>query len=638
MTKTELLLASTALSVLVLWHPQSAAAQASYGSIVVAQEQPRGEDQRKHPGQQKGRAVQPGQPAAQPAQSPAAQGQPAQPGQPQAPTVVQPGQPPAQPGRPKGRAVQPGQPAAQPTQPPAAQGQPAQPGQPQAPAVVQPGQPPAQPGRPKGRAVQPGQPPAQPTQPPAAQGQPAQPGQPQAPAVVQPGQPPAQPGRPKGRAVQPGQPPAQPTQPPAAQGQPAQPGQPQAPAVVQPGQPPAQPGRPKGGAVQPGQPPAQPTQPPAAQGQPAQPGRPQAPTVVQPGQPPAQPAQPPAARAPVPPPPVAQGQPPQPAQGHVPAPVNAQGQPIRRVEGLRSERREEREGDRIVIREPDRVIVREGGRTIIRHNETDRFRYGARDIRIERRGSENFTIVERPGGVRIVTVTNEDGRLIRRIRRYPDGREVVIIENRWRPGIGVAAGVAGIAAATFFLDLPPPRVHIPRRSYIIETEGATPEEIYGVLMAPPIERLERPYSLEEIRYNAPLRARMPSVDIDTITFEMGSWEVSPDQGNRLSVIAQSINRGIETNPSEVFLIEGHTDAVGNEVDNLSLSDRRAEAVALILTEQFQVPPENLTTQGYGEQHLKVPTEGPELANRRVTARRITPLLSGDPGSAGQRAN
>ena len=78
--------------------------------------------------------------------------------------------------------------------------------------------------------------------------------------------------------------------------------------------------------------------------------------------------------------------------------------------------------------------------------------------------------------------------------------------------------------------------------------------------------------------------------------------------------------------------------VGNEVDNLSLSDRRAEAVALILSEQFQVPPENLTTQGYGEQHLKVPTDGPERANRRVTARRITPLLSGDPGSAGQRAN
>jgi len=41
-----------------------------------------------------------------------------------------------------------------------------------------------------------------------------------------------------------------------------------------------------------------------------------------------------------------------------------------------------------------------------------------------------------------------------------------------------------------------------------------------------------------------------------------------------------------------------------------------------------VPAENLTTQGYGEQYLKVPTPGPERANRRVTAQRITPLLTG----------
>ena len=41
-----------------------------------------------------------------------------------------------------------------------------------------------------------------------------------------------------------------------------------------------------------------------------------------------------------------------------------------------------------------------------------------------------------------------------------------------------------------------------------------------------------------------------------------------------------------------------------------------------------MPAENLTTQGYGEQFLKVPTDGPEQQNRRVTARRITPLLTG----------
>ena len=41
-----------------------------------------------------------------------------------------------------------------------------------------------------------------------------------------------------------------------------------------------------------------------------------------------------------------------------------------------------------------------------------------------------------------------------------------------------------------------------------------------------------------------------------------------------------------------------------------------------------MPPENLTTQGYGEQYLKVNTQDAARENRRVTLRRITPLLAG----------
>jgi len=69
--------------------------------------------------------------------------------------------------------------------------------------------------------------------------------------------------------------------------------------------------------------------------------------------------------------------------------------------------------------------------------------------------------------------------------------------------------------------------------------------------------------------------------------------------------------------------------VGSEEDNLSLSDRRAESVATVLTEEFGVPFENLTTQGYGEEYLKVPTQAAERLNRRVAVRRITPLLARD---------
>lgn len=183
----------------------------------------------------------------------------------------------------------------------------------------------------------------------------------------------------------------------------------------------------------------------------------------------------------------------------------------------------------------------------------------------------------------------------------------------------------------FLLDLPRPVVRIPQERYIVEAEVAGPAMIYEALTAPPIERIERRYTLDEIRFNEALLERMPRVDIDTITFELGSWTVTPDQAPRLAVIADAINRTVSSNPQEVFLIEGHTDAVGSDVDNLSLSDRRAEEVAMMLTQQFQVPPENMTTQGYGKQYLKIPTEAPERRNRRVAVRRITPLLMGQNG-------
>jgi outer membrane protein OmpA-like peptidoglycan-associated protein len=135
----------------------------------------------------------------------------------------------------------------------------------------------------------------------------------------------------------------------------------------------------------------------------------------------------------------------------------------------------------------------------------------------------------------------------------------------------------------------------------------------------------RRYTVDQVRFSDPLRMRMPRVDLD-VNFDSGSWQLTPDQIDELGAIAEGLNRAIDRNPREVFLIEGHTDAVGSDEDNLSLSDRRAEAVAVALTEEFGVPAENLVTQGYGEQYLKEPTGGPSRANRRVAVRRITPLI------------
>lgn len=306
------------------------------------------------------------------------------------------------------------------------------------------------------------------------------------------------------------------------------------------------------------------------------------------------------------------------------------------MDDFRGQRQERTEGGRTVITEPGRVIVRDpNGQSFVRHNDADRFRYGARDVRVDRQGNDNRTIVVRPDGSQIITLTDDRGGLLRRSRRGADGREVVLIDNRRGPGFGagLAAGVVAGAIGGYFVSLPPPVLRIPQDRYIVEADGASPELLYETMMAPPVERIERPYSLDEIRYSPSVRQRMPSIDLDTINFEIGSWDIPPDQAVKLQVIADGINRAIERNPATVFLIEGHTDAVGNDVDNLSLSDRRAESAATLLTQQFGVPAENLTSQGYGEQYLKVPTDGPERLNRRVTVRNITPLLNGGEANA-----
>jgi OmpA-OmpF porin, OOP family len=306
------------------------------------------------------------------------------------------------------------------------------------------------------------------------------------------------------------------------------------------------------------------------------------------------------------------------------------------LDQLRGQRQEVQEGNRTIIREPDRTIIREGGHDIIRHDEAARFGFNAREVNVEHRGNTTITVALRPDGSRIVTEVDGDGRLMRRIRRDEFGREVIIIDNSFAmagPGIvvgGPAIALGGLAIGGFGvgLVLAPPVVRIAPELYIRETVRATPDDIYLTLAAPPIERIERRYTLDEIRYSEPLRARMPRIDIDTVNFEFGSWEVTPDQFDRLAGVAQGIQRAIQRNPAEVFLVEGHTDAVGNDVDNLSLSDHRAESVAVVLTNQFAIPPENLTSQGYGKQFLKIPTPAPERANRRVAVRRITPLLAG----------
>jgi outer membrane protein OmpA-like peptidoglycan-associated protein len=303
-----------------------------------------------------------------------------------------------------------------------------------------------------------------------------------------------------------------------------------------------------------------------------------------------------------------------------------------RLDALKQARVERTDGrGRRIIEEPgNRTIIRQDNRVFVHRDESKHIQTLYPNARATRLPSGvTQTVYVRPDGVRVFSEVDGSGRLVRRYGRDPRGREINYLDNRrfYRNlALGVGIGAVGIGIA---LALAPPAHAVPRHQYIVDYDRASDDDLYVTLTAPPVVRLERSYSLEEVRYSHPLRERMRRVDLDTITFEFGTFVVSEDQYSKLERVARAIGRAIEKNPAEMFLIEGHTDAVGSSEDNLTLSDRRAEAVARVLSEHFSIPMENLVTQGYGEQHLKVESSEAERANRRVAVRRISPLLGQD---------
>ena len=277
------------------------------------------------------------------------------------------------------------------------------------------------------------------------------------------------------------------------------------------------------------------------------------------------------------------------------------------------------EGRRVTIDGGSRTLIREGNRVIIRSDDNDRFRMGRNDRRGDPRverlpNGRTRTVMVYPGGYEIITVTGSRGEVIYRARRDRGGREVVLIREVSRPPLAR-------------IDLGPLQLRIPREQYIVDSRRASRQDIYIALSAPPVEPVERVYSLEEVRSFDRIRDKMRRIDVSDITFETDSAMITADQAEALEELASVINDLVDKNPGETFLIEGHTDAVGSDIYNLALSDRRAEAVAVALSEYYDVPPENLVTQGYGEQFLKVPTEEPDRENRRAAVRRVTPLVN-----------
>ena len=263
----------------------------------------------------------------------------------------------------------------------------------------------------------------------------------------------------------------------------------------------------------------------------------------------------------------------------------------------------------VTLSTPDRVVVtRDDGSQQVIKDEVALLRQPGSTVATENYADgSSRTIVTRADGSKIVTIRDADLRVLRRNLVSADGTTVQLIDDTVRVDPVDIASLPAPAAGT--------RI----------TPGQTNEEELRAALFRESDAGRR-FTLSQIRNIAQVRALAAPVNIDAITFETGSAAIQPDQAEQLSALGKIIRSAVAENPREVFLVEGHTDTVGSDAANLALSDRRAESVALALTEYFEVPPENMVVQGYGEQFPKVRQEGDVRENRRAAIRRITDLL------------
>jgi outer membrane protein OmpA-like peptidoglycan-associated protein len=110
------------------------------------------------------------------------------------------------------------------------------------------------------------------------------------------------------------------------------------------------------------------------------------------------------------------------------------------------------------------------------------------------------------------------------------------------------------------------------------------------------------------------KSEMPRVDF-SIKFGFDSAEIDPSSYSVLDSLAAAMKN--QALYESKFLVNGHTDSKGSDEYNLSLSQKRANAVATYLVSQHDIEPGRLKAIGLGEMALKDVNDGESPENRRV---------------------
>ncbi|RBP83776.1 flagellar motor protein MotB [Marinomonas rhizomae] len=141
-----------------------------------------------------------------------------------------------------------------------------------------------------------------------------------------------------------------------------------------------------------------------------------------------------------------------------------------------------------------------------------------------------------------------------------------------------------------------------------------------VINSEPVEQVqEEPMATSPMTEEAPQQPEIVAEPPGKINIQFGLNKTNVEQKYYPEI--EKVAIFLKENPNSTVIIEGHTDDSGAASYNQKLSEKRAQAIAEVLTNTFEISDTRVESIGYGEERpfVENDTEAHREANRRVVA-------------------
>jgi OOP family OmpA-OmpF porin len=179
--------------------------------------------------------------------------------------------------------------------------------------------------------------------------------------------------------------------------------------------------------------------------------------------------------------------------------------------------------------------------------------------------------------------------------------------------VGLADGMADFVSAVF-LEKAPKKAPPPKKIVDLDSDGDGVTDSLDQCPNTP-----RGIKVDRVGCPVPIPKKV-SITL-LVEFDFDKDVVKPQYHNDIEKVANFLKAYPKTSGE----LEGHTDSIGSEEYNKTLSERRAESVKKYLVDNFNVDAARLSTMGYGESNpvASNETDDGRQKNRRVVANIVT---------------